>query len=50
MNFWRNNVATGSCAFGYWFEFPVNPDGPSFTKSICPQGNPLGGRRDAVVW
>jgi hypothetical protein len=37
-NIWRHNVATGSCARGYWFEFPVYPDGPSFTTEVCPRG------------
>ena len=35
-NYWRNNVAAGSIAEGYWFELPGNPGGPSFTTSICP--------------
>ena len=35
-NIWRHNVAAGSCAFGYWFELPGNPDGPDFTVYICP--------------
>jgi hypothetical protein len=35
-------VAAGSCAFGFWFELPGNPNGPSFTTSICPNNDHLG--------
>ena len=41
-NFWRHNVAAGSASFGYWFELPNNPHGPSYTPSYCPVNMPLG--------
>lgn len=41
-NFWRNNVAGGSTAEGFWFELPGNPHGPSFTTTVCPDHAPLG--------
>lgn len=41
-NLWRHNVAGGSTHFGFWFELPGNPHGPSFTPSYCPVNMPLG--------
>lgn len=41
-NFFRNNHAAGSTHFGFWFDLPSNPTGPSATNTICPSGEPLG--------
>ena len=41
-NFWRSNIAAGSVSFGYWFELPGNPNGPSYSPSYCPVNQPLG--------
>ena len=43
LNIWRNNVATGSCAYGYWFELAQHPNGLSYTTAICPRGQGIGG-------
>ncbi len=32
----------GSDAYGYWFRLLDNPEGPSFTTSVCPKFTPLG--------
>ncbi|GFR40478.1 hypothetical protein Agub_g1045 [Astrephomene gubernaculifera] len=37
----RNNVATGSEAYGYWYRMLDNPDGPSTTTTVCPKFTPL---------
>ena len=39
---WRHNVASGSTHFGFWFELPNSPHGPSYTPSYCPVNMPLG--------
>lgn len=36
-NFWRDNVAIHSTAFGFWFELAANTD-----EGFCPQGETLG--------
>ena len=36
-NIIRNNAAAGGTHFGFWYRIPVNPTGPSFTSSMCPQ-------------
>ncbi|CAG9312591.1 unnamed protein product [Blepharisma stoltei] len=41
-NIFLNNHAAGSDKFGYWFEPPENPSGPSATTLICPPYLPLG--------
>ena len=30
-------MAAGSTHFGFWFNMPAHPGGPSFTKSVCPR-------------
>jgi len=37
-----NNHAAGSDFYGFWYEVHENPNGPSATNDVCPQGNPLG--------
>ena len=37
-----NNHAAGSVSYGFWFNLPVNPTGPSQDTSICPQFDQLG--------
>ncbi|KXZ47880.1 hypothetical protein GPECTOR_32g493 [Gonium pectorale] len=41
-NTYRNNVAAGSDAYGYWVRLLDNPEGPSYTTSVCPKFTPLG--------
>jgi hypothetical protein len=41
-NFIRYNHAAGSTHFGFWFDLPGNPTGPSATATVCPSGTPLG--------
>ena len=43
MCFWHNNVAVGCERFGFWFELGDNPTGASYTTTVCPVNNPLGG-------
>ncbi|XP_071792804.1 fibrocystin-L-like isoform X2 [Asterias amurensis] len=38
----RHNAAAGGSHFGYWYNMPENPGGPSYSKSICPRMVPLG--------
>jgi hypothetical protein len=38
----RNNRAAGGDFYGFWYEVKPNPDGPSSTNDICPQGLPVG--------
>ena len=33
----RNNVAAGSQAYGFWYRLLDNPEGPSFTTTVCPK-------------
>lgn len=37
-----HNAAAGGSHFGYWYRLKDNPEGPSFTASICPKHVPLG--------
>lgn len=41
-NFITKNRACGSQSFGFWFELPSNPTGPSAVDTICISGEPLG--------
>lgn len=39
-NFFRNNVAIGSQSFGFWFDLPSSPTGPSSNvRNVCPVGD-----------
>jgi hypothetical protein len=38
----QHNAAAGGTHFGYWYRMHEHPDGPSFTKSVCPRAQPLG--------
>jgi hypothetical protein len=40
---WRHNAAAGCSHFGFWFEFPDNPTGASFSDTVFPFRMPLGG-------
>ena len=42
------NHAVGSEKFGFWYDLPSNPTGPSSTSSICPVGERLGKFEDNV--
>lgn len=48
-NIWRDNVAAGSVSFGFWFELPEHPTGPSSTDDICPFNEHLGEFRDNIA-
>ena len=41
-NILRHNAAAGGTHFGYWYRMHQHPDGPSYTKEICPRTTPLG--------
>lgn len=42
-NFINNNTAVGSSHFGFWFDLPGSPTGPSENvKNVCPVGEKLG--------
>lgn len=42
-NFFRNNVVIGAESWGYWFDLPGAPTGPSANvKFVCPVGEKLG--------
>ncbi|XP_038070546.1 fibrocystin-L-like isoform X1 [Patiria miniata] len=41
-NIIRHNAAAGGSHFGFWYNMPTHPAGPSFTSSICPRNVPLG--------
>lgn len=47
-NIWINNHAAGSDRYGFWFELPKNPKGPSSTTTVCPEGTKLGEFRGNV--
>ncbi len=47
-NIIRRNHAVGSVAFGFWYDLPGAPTGPSATRNICPEGEPLGAFEDNV--
>ncbi|XP_063689847.1 fibrocystin-L-like isoform X2 [Bolinopsis microptera] len=36
-NTFINNVAAGSTHFGFWFNMPAHPAGPSATNTVCPR-------------
>ena len=38
----RHNHAVGSSHFGFWYNPPANPTGPSFTMSYCPNREVFG--------
>ena len=38
----RHNHVAGGTHFGFWYRMNEHPDGPSFTKDICPRKMPLG--------
>ncbi|XP_071793632.1 fibrocystin-L-like isoform X1 [Asterias amurensis] len=38
----RHNAAAGGSHFGFWYNAPSHPEGPSFTTAICPRNVPLG--------
>ncbi len=40
-NYIRGNRAVGAQKFGFWFDLPSHPTGPSATTSICPRFTPL---------
>lgn len=49
-NFWRDNVACHSAAFGHWFELPSTVGNPAEDESIsCPVGEMLGEFRNITV-
>ncbi|XP_072177767.1 fibrocystin-L-like [Diadema setosum] len=37
----RHNAAAGGSHFGFWYNMPQHPGGPSFTTSVCPRNVPL---------
>ena len=41
-NFFRGNHVAGSEFFGFWFDLPNHPTGPSATTTVCPVGERLG--------
>ncbi|XP_033119895.1 fibrocystin-L-like [Anneissia japonica] len=38
----RHNAAAGGSHFGYWYNMPNHPGGPSFTTSMCPRKMVMG--------
>ncbi|XP_070541075.1 fibrocystin-L-like [Ptychodera flava] len=40
-NIIRHNAAAGGTHFGYWYNMPSHPGGPSFTTEICPRKIPV---------
>ncbi|XP_022094388.1 fibrocystin-L-like [Acanthaster planci] len=40
-NIVRHNAAAGGSHFGFWYNMPAHPGGPSFTTTICPRNVPL---------
>ncbi|KAJ8026136.1 Fibrocystin-L [Holothuria leucospilota] len=38
----RHNAAAGCSHFGFWYNAPVHPKGPSFTSDVHPRKLPLG--------
>uniref|UniRef100_A0ABM0MU86 Fibrocystin-L-like n=1 Tax=Saccoglossus kowalevskii TaxID=10224 RepID=A0ABM0MU86_SACKO len=40
-NIVRHNAAAGSTHFGFWYNMPVHPGGPSFTSTIYPRKIPV---------
>ena len=45
-NSFYNNSAAGSDRYGFWFDLPQHPTGPSTRDDICPTGEPLGAFED----
>lgn len=41
-NIIRYNRAAGGARYGFWYDMPLHPGGPSFTLSVCPRGMKLG--------
>ena len=41
-NYIRWNHAVGSVSFGFWYDLPGSPSGPSATSGVCPVGDQLG--------
>ena len=48
-NFITKNRACGSEAFGFWYDLPNHPTGPSANNSICLIGEPLGSFSDNIA-
>ena len=48
-NYFRGNRAAGSPNYGFWFDPPDNPTGPSKTDTVCPMYDPLGEFVDNVA-
>ena len=40
-NYIRHNAAAGGSHYGFWYNAPTNPGGPSFTRFICPRNIPI---------
>ncbi|XP_041477742.1 fibrocystin-L-like isoform X1 [Lytechinus variegatus] len=40
-NYVRHNAAAGGSHFGFWYNMPEHPGGPSFTTAVCPRHVPL---------
>ena len=38
----QHNHAAGGTHFGFWYRMHAHPDGPSFSRSVCPRKVPLG--------
>ncbi|XP_071828580.1 fibrocystin-L-like isoform X3 [Apostichopus japonicus] len=38
----RHNAAAGGSHFGFWYNAPVHPEGPSYTPHVFPRNLPLG--------
>eukprot|EP00794_Sanderia_malayensis_P009058 gene9058-10026_t len=36
-----HNAAAGGSHFGFWYQMFSHPDGPSFTKTVCPRNVPM---------
>lgn len=42
-NYINNNTVVGSASFGFWFDLPGGPTGPSRNvKNVCPVGEKVG--------
>ena len=41
VNTFIGNVAAGSTHFGFWFNPPMHPGGPSATTDVCPRNKGL---------
>ncbi|XP_074660960.1 fibrocystin-L-like [Tubulanus polymorphus] len=37
----RHNRAAGGSHFGFWYRMKEHPEGPSFTKTVCPRNIPV---------